>query len=660
MSLWGPTLNNSRGSVMLMGLGMITLATSMVIGVTLMANKEASQRLYERESLSIREINNSVQTLLSDQRFCSDFVKGGFAGTNNSAVIPFKESSVKSSGNSTYAKRTREIIKEYQDKFKTIGYEVNSIDLDNMLVTADQGQAAEKTKTFDITVKISKINQNAGGIFKNVSFGKDGINRNNKLEHISLALTEETGGCTVYKKAMTASTVIGSQALRDSCTSLGGTIDPNTFVCQLQKYNYLNGTDSNGFSDGVLDYSNKISNTSYNLSDALCEMEKNILRKDRKNVPSSYMSDKNKNWTNFCKKPQWGGCYEDGKYYSQGETRTVTHGMKAKKIKNFVKQRQNKTLQRRVTRLYMTPPQSANIHSALSINTNAGLNTTNAAIGNLLLGGLGAGLFGGDAGFGLQVAGLNFLAISAFGAGPGVAVVAIVIALMGKCDKGRVHVTSVCRDGKMEDDSFVYQTQRRKRFKCKWNGGKTIATTSEESIADNVNKSVTKPNNNLLVYDHSILKDSDYANVSQHLIDKAAAEEEALILKEISEAKTLVDLIEKDDEYIVDDEVEKYSSEVLKAYRQKEQQLLAAQQQKISLLESKINQLISDSNSSGANLSEMALRLNQLKKEHQALVSELALYNKYQSTISGLDSKTVSTQLNDLSNMSALLMSVKT
>ena len=117
MSLWGPTLNNSRGSVMLMGLGMITLATSMVIGVTLMANKEASQRLYERESLSIREINNSVQTLLSDQRFCSDFVKGGFAGTNNSAVIPFKESSVKSSGNSTYAKRTREIIKEYQDQW---------------------------------------------------------------------------------------------------------------------------------------------------------------------------------------------------------------------------------------------------------------------------------------------------------------------------------------------------------------------------------------------------------------------------------------------------------------------------------------------------------------------------------------------------------------
>lgn len=660
MSLWGPTLGNNKGSVILMGLAMIALATSMVIGVTLMANKEASQRLYERESLSIREINNSVQTLLSDQRFCSDFVKGGFAGTTNGATIAFKESSVKTSGNSSYAKRTREIVKEYQEKFKTLGYEVDAVELDNMAVTAAQGQADEQTKTFDVTVKISKINKNSGGIFKNVNFGRNGINRNNKLEHISLALTEETGGCTVYKKALASATVVGSQALRDSCTSLGGVIDPNTFVCQLQKYEQLNGTDSNGFSDGVLNYSKKISNTSYNLSDALCEMEKNILRKDRKNVPSSYTSDRNKNWTNFCKKPQWGGCYEDGKYYAQGEGKSVTHGMKAKRIKNFIKERQNKTLQRRVARLYMTPPQDAKISSDLSINKNAGLNLMNAAIGNLLLGGVGAALFSGDAGFGLQVAGLNFLAISAFGAGPGVAVVAIVIALMGKCDKGRVHVTSICKDGKMEDDSFVYQTQRRKRFKCKWNGGNNIATSSEEDIASNVNKSVANPQKSLLAYDQSVLKDSDYANVSQKLIDKIAAEEEAQIIKEIRAANTLLALIEHDDEFSVDDLAEQYSTAVLNVYREKERELLLVQQKKIDSLETNINQLIRDSNVSGADPSEMAARLSSLKKEHQILSSELALYHKYQSTILGLDSKTVSTQLNYLNNISSLWGSIKT
>lgn len=269
-------LRNNRGSALLMGLGMIVLASTMTIGVTLMANKEANQRRYERDSKAVKEINAGVQNLLSDQRFCSDIVKSKYSTTNN-VKIPFTMSSLNSG--SSYSSRSRKILESYQKDIEIKhGYEVDAIELNNMKESTPQGQAGERIKTFDVTVHLKKI-KNKGGIFDKVSFGITGVNKNNKLDHIALAFTEKTGLCTAYKKILAESSIDGNKSLIDACKALGGSIDPSTFVCKLESFSEV------ASNRGVLDYSGK--NSSLNLSDALCEMEKNLLRKMRRPTVSS-------------------------------------------------------------------------------------------------------------------------------------------------------------------------------------------------------------------------------------------------------------------------------------------------------------------------------------------------------------------------------------
>lgn len=657
MGLLKQPLNNERGSVLLMGLGMIVLATSMIVAVTLMSGKEASQRKYDRERAAVNEINSNVQTLLADARFCNDFFRQGYAGTTNS-TIPFKEASLKSSSASAYANRSKEVMKEYTEKFSRYGYEVESISLSDMAIQAGVGQGNDNVKTFDVRVTVKKKGSGvSGGILDRVMFGKDGYNKANLIDHVSLAMTEKTGSCTLYKKALAAATsVAGMKALEDSCMSLGGIVDKNTFTCQLPKFENLNDHTADeiadGFTDGVLNFSKKKADTKFNFADALCEMEKNVLRKDRQNMSASYLANNNKNWTNFCKKPQWGGCFANNRYYRQGEIYNAPpKGMKAKAIKDFIKKRQNKTTERRFSRLYASPAQGS-IADSLSISKINGLEDEQTQLSKYFGGGIAKAL-GLSGGFGITVGGISMtdLAIAAFTFG---AIGVVITLLLGGCDKGRVYVTQVCTDGKLEDNSFRYQTQKRKRFRCKWKSAKYVGTADEVTIATKIKGQIGDGGSNGLGNPTTLPfldAGSDSTVLTPEEIALRTAENEAAI-KAINAATTLADLIEDIDSDEVGDagEPEGGAGEVKLAYKAKEAALLNAHQAKISDVQARLAALTAD-----PTVPIDPTVLSNLKKEAASLTSELLRYQNYQKTLDGVDRSSVSNQLASLSSISATL-----
>lgn len=641
-------IKNNQGSAIVMGLGMIVMASSMVLAVSMMADKESSQRAGQREGLVIREIHNNLQILLTDPRFCSDFFSNGFA--TNATTINFTPNAIGTAGGSQYVKRSREIIKEYQDKFKTQGFEVRSVELSTPTVTPVAGQGKESMKFFDISVNIEKVSDTKNkGIYKFVKFGKTGINRENPFEHLTVGFNQLTGGCSVYRKNALQSATVGMRALTDSCSSLGGKINPTTLICELPRFQFLEPAK---YQEGVLDYGNKQATSGYDFSDALCEMEKNILRKNRETNLANQLrtnpSTHHMNWTNFCKKPEWGGCFYNNTYFVQGQTHVRTHGMKAKQIKRFIGDRQEEATGRRVARLYMIPPQKVDVVEDFQIAERTEL-TKQIRIINKITGGAIGSAFGEgvDEATANTIVAVGAMTAAVFSAGPAAIVVAILIALLPKCDKGRVHVTRTCLDGMMEPSGFAYQTQRMKRFRCKWRGPKKVGVSDDAQIVQAINAQagVNKP---IKPYDPKIL-DSGY--IKSPISDKQM---EADIIKEIKAAASLRQLIEEPDEYDIEDPEEITDPNILKVFKDKEAQLLASNQTKINNLVNDIATVSSATTIDSATKAKLLSTVN-------AMLLELKDYNAYQKTVSPeVDTAKVQQQFNQLMQLRNQINSLNT
>ena len=111
-----------------------------------------------------------------------------------------------------------------------------------------------------------------------------------------------------------------------------------------------------------------------------------------------------------------------------------------------------------------------------------GLSTGGAIAANVLGGAVGIGLYTKDLGTGLIQLGINSVFMAAFGPLGLIAAGA----LLPKCDKYRAFVTRTCQDGNMEIAKIEIQTQKMKRYRCRWKDAQKIETITDNDLITRV------------------------------------------------------------------------------------------------------------------------------------------------------------------------------
>lgn len=512
-------LTNKNGNVLLIVIGIVGLLSLLVVGGAQVAKSIQKDRLYNKEKYAAEMVANTFAATLQDQRFCSSFFSGGFAGTSAPGAkgvdYPFAAGSFSGPGGSSSViqKRINDLVVANQKQFK---YQVDSIHLSNeQLISAAAAGQAEDQKTFDVSFNVSSTltpaQQNRNSILGKLVVGTDKKVNDviQEASRLTLTLGEKTGKCFLQKGTNSTTTFNLKQA---ACTALGGELVSTatgspfsmgassaagaltgTSVCKLQAVN-------NGSIKTVA------TKTNFNFMDSLCQMELNLLMKEMPRAKYDRIN-RNNSWTKFCQQPQWSGCQEGvssaqdpdgvgGTTYTVGDQLILgsvpgshpapsgtqyfssPYRNKAKfASSDYIQPGVTSSMDNKANRLMGTPPGyigTTGINT--SINLTKSMSSGTYAAVNVLAGPLGlwtAQFFkGGDIGTSSALIGINILAMSAFGGPIGLAIGTLAVALLPKCNQARVNVIKTCRNGKMEWDAFSVDTQKRvKVFKCKWQTG---------------------------------------------------------------------------------------------------------------------------------------------------------------------------------------------
>lgn len=510
-----PILLNRKGNFVILSLGLTAVG-----GVVVMTGIQISQsilkdRLYQKEKINIEKASTSAISLLQDQSFCSAFFKGGYQQTG-SGVFNFSGNNLAPGTPVAIADRINSLNNQLKG---STNFAVESIELSNAKVVNDS--TLENLKIFDVSVNIKQNTNQNGSIFKVAYTGSYSKNVNlvDKSKRMYLVMGEKTGRCSL-EKGLFADNIMNANKV--ACEAMGENFDSSTGRCKLKQLKVEQVVQSQ-YQLNLL--TNNVVTGNFDFANALCETELNLLKKD-KGSGSGY--NDNRLWTHLCLKPQWAGCHAGGKNIKIKGTRRITESQgKVKRLKSWAQPVLTTDARIKTGRnlaIRISDKDAQKFANTPNISGGRGFSTAAGVATNFLGGGLGMGILTGDIGTGLAVFGANLVFMSALGP------LGLVVAplLMPKCDKYRAHVERVCRDGNMEVKHIAIQTQKMKRFKCKWRNSKSINPISDEELISSI-----KNNNPGSLPEAPVLSLAD--------IEREA-------LAEISHVQSIEDLIDEDGE----------------------------------------------------------------------------------------------------------------
>lgn len=461
-------LKNESGNILIITIVLSAVLAGLVISGSQVLSSVQKDRLYRKEKDASEYAAAQVTALLQDQRFCSALFNGGYAGT--------------APGNHSFSSSKfpsgllRNQVAELEENLKREhNFRIESIQLSNL----QPNNSTERLKIFDVTVNLESVLQtNKHSILKKISIGSERKVNGSRIEsqRMFLTLGENTGKCTL-QKGIQSSIAVHSQKI--SCQALGGNFDTVTGNCRMQKFKVDVVSAGPGGKYKIEQITRTQETSPNNFTDAICQMELNLLRKDRASG-SNYKPNNEFAWTQFCQKPQWSGCYYNGQNIQNGvEVPGVNeYQAKAKSVSNWTKEQVLQTIELRANRI-VGPGMNS-----IKDQANVGINLKKMpSKGDLMFAAIGGGLpaiaMFGDAQSTVFASVVTLAALPIFG--PFSPIVAVM--LMPACNKARAIVTRVCRDGQMEIKNVRIETQKLKRFKCKWKGGTTVPVPDEMEIA---------------------------------------------------------------------------------------------------------------------------------------------------------------------------------
>lgn len=466
-------IRNQNGNVMIVAVALVALTGALIITGTSVLESNLKNRSYRIEQNGTQYAVSSAVTLLQDQRFCSAFFSSGY-NTPNNATYAFEAQTM--SGSTAFDGYMKSQISELKQKInKDYRIDIESIQLTNRVQIAKStqgvndetvGVAGEPLHIYDVSFQI-RPTQGAGGITRNKVIGTNSVKKSGVVEspteRVTLTMGKDTGKCIVQKGVDVAS---GLNANVMACAAVGGRIDATTKLCRLDVYK-IDVVDNMEVIQPKI-----VRGSPANFSDALCQMELNILRKKRTPASGYKTSDLQYAWTQFCQKPQWSGC-RDGATNQNiplgATTDRIERVEKAKSISKWVDSQAKTSMDVKSRRLFGYASGGAQPDTSAfgkSSRWDRELNKWPLANANLLGGALLVWAASGNGELAANVFAVNLV----FGPIGGV----VFMMLAPKCDKARAIVKRTCVDGQMEVSSIRVETQKLKikkfKFTCPYSG----------------------------------------------------------------------------------------------------------------------------------------------------------------------------------------------
>lgn len=461
---------NNKGNMVIASILATAIISALVVTNTSTISSVLKNRVYRLEAESADQIYTRVINLLQDQRYCSQFFDTGYLTSTG------KYNFTKSKFPSGFMQKK---VTDLQNHLKSsYSFEVNNIQLTNQQII----NTTEPMKVFDVSVEI-KSNDTSG--MKSITskvLGSEKLLSGSRVEsqRVFLTLGQRTGKCSL-QKGLNENILNHSQKL--ACDAIGGQYNTKSGNCGVRRLKVDTVT------SGPYQYEitrPDIIQTQFNFTEALCNMELNLMRKDRTST-GGYQTDSRFAWTSLCQKPEWSGCRYNNQNIPNGTTvhNVREYSSKMKKVARWAQDRVSDTVYLRANKI-VGPNMSVVGSLAKSQIDISGLPHVDKMAIHSILGGVGLGLLTGDVSMGVDTI------VASMILGPVLGPIAVIGFAM-KCDKGRAYVTRVCKDGQMEVTRVRLRKQKYKKFKCRWRSAGTANVPSSEVIAEKILTADGKP-----------------------------------------------------------------------------------------------------------------------------------------------------------------------